>query len=86
MNEEDAIEEHNGVYGNKWHITTQEGFDLPEGLEYFKNCFKIMNYGKNFIYIPTVVISNMELKSISKLKKVASDYSCIFRNYKLRFK
>ena len=35
--EEDIVEEHNGVYGSKWHIVSTEGFDLPEGLEYLKN-------------------------------------------------
>ena len=29
---EDVVEEHNGVYGGKWHIVSPEGFDLPEGL------------------------------------------------------
>ena len=37
MFEEDIIEEHNGVYGGKWHIVSPKGFDLPEGLEYMKN-------------------------------------------------
>ena len=32
----DVVEEHNGVYGGKWHIVSPEGFDLPEGLEYLK--------------------------------------------------
>lgn len=37
---EDVIEEHNGVYGGKWHIVSPEGFDLPEGLEYLKNSWE----------------------------------------------
>ena len=37
MVSEDIIEEHNGVYGGKWHIVSPKGFDLPEGLEYMKN-------------------------------------------------
>jgi len=37
---EDVIEEHNGVYGGKWHIVSPEGFYLPEGLEYLKNGWK----------------------------------------------
>ena len=34
--------------------------------------------GKSYLFIPTVVISNMELKTISKLKKAAMDYYCIY--------
>ena len=30
MIDEDVVEEHNGVYGGKWHIVSHEGFDLPE--------------------------------------------------------
>ena len=30
------LEEHNGVYDEKWHIISSEGFLLPEGLEYVK--------------------------------------------------
>ena len=37
MVDEDVVEEHNGVYGAKWHIVSPEGFDLPEGLEYLKD-------------------------------------------------
>ena len=37
MVDEDVVEEHNGVYGAIWHIVSQEGFDLPEGLEYLKD-------------------------------------------------
>ena len=35
--EDDVVEEHNGVYGGKWHIVSTEGFDLPEGHSYLKN-------------------------------------------------
>ena len=38
--EEDIVEEHNGVYGSKWHIVSTEGFDLPEGLKYLKNSWE----------------------------------------------
>jgi len=37
MSSEDDVEEYNGVYGDKWHIVSPEGFDLPEGLEYLRN-------------------------------------------------
>ena len=37
---EDVVEEHNGVYDDKWHIASPEGFDLPEGLEYLKNSWE----------------------------------------------
>ena len=37
---EDVVEEHNGVYGGKWHIVSPEGFDLPEGQEYLKNSWE----------------------------------------------
>ena len=37
---EDVVEEHNGVYGGKWHIVSLEGFELPEGLEYLKNSWE----------------------------------------------
>ena len=33
---DEVAEEHNGVYGGKWHIVSPEGFDLPEGLDYLK--------------------------------------------------
>jgi hypothetical protein len=36
MSSEDDVEEYNGVYGDKWHIVSQKGFDLPEGLEYLR--------------------------------------------------
>ena len=26
---EDVVEEHNDVYGGKWHIISPKGFDLP---------------------------------------------------------
>ncbi len=37
---EDVIEEHNFIYGGKWHIVSPEGFELPEGLEYLKNSWE----------------------------------------------
>lgn len=40
MTVEDAVEEHNGVYSGKCHIVSQEGFELPEGLEYLKNSWE----------------------------------------------
>ena len=40
MNTEDCIQEYNGVYDDKWHIVSPEGFDLPEGLEYIKNSWE----------------------------------------------
>ena len=59
---EDVIEEHNGIYGGKWHIVSPEGFELPEGLEYLKN-----NASNNFCEArsdietkATVVINNIE--------------------------
>ena len=33
MNEEDIIEEHNGVYNGKWNTVSPEGFYLKEGLD-----------------------------------------------------
>lgn len=37
---DDVIKDHNGVYGGKWNIVTNEGFDLPEGMEYLKNSWE----------------------------------------------
>ena len=37
---EAAIPEHNGVYNGKWHITSLEGFNLKEGIEYLKKGWK----------------------------------------------
>ena len=41
MIQEDIFEEHNSIYGVKWHIVSIEGFDLPEGLEYLKNSWEV---------------------------------------------
>ena len=46
--EEDVVEEHNGVYGEKWHIVSLEGFDLPEGLEYVDEYIRQKFEGKSF--------------------------------------
>ena len=56
-----AIPEHNGVYGGKWHITSLEGFELKEGLEYLKNGWEVGVEDPKCNYIPQMVISNMEL-------------------------
>ena len=55
---EDVVEEHNGVYGGKWHIVSPEGFDLPEGLEYLKNSWE----GNNQKYKANIVVKNLPLK------------------------
>ena len=58
MIEEDVIEEHNGVYGGKWHIVSPEGFDLPEGLEYLKNSWE----GDTQKYKANIVVKNIPLR------------------------
>ena len=62
-----ALPEHNGVYNGKWHITSLEGFNLKEGIEYLKKGWKEpvseYEYEKPIcIYIPKVIISGMKLK------------------------
>lgn len=37
MVEDDVVKYHNGVYSDKWHLISPEGFDLPEGQDYLKN-------------------------------------------------
>ena len=61
---EDVIEEHNGVYGGKWHIVSPEGFDLPEGLEYLKNSWEADRPGKarTHKYVASIKISGVLLK------------------------
>ena len=56
---EDVIEERNGVYGDKWHIVSPEGFDLPEGLEYLKNSWErdTQKYKAN------IMVENISLKT-----------------------
>ena len=68
MIEEDVIEEHNGVYDDKWHIVSAEGLDLPEGLEYLKNSWegsweRYMMYGEKMIhkYEANIKVSDIPL-------------------------
>ena len=70
---EDVIEEHNGVYGGKWHIVSLEGFDLPEGLDYLKNSWQgsiwgLRMYGEKRLrkYTATMLISNVQLDEVIK--------------------
>lgn len=68
---EDVIEEHNGVYGGKWHIISLEGFDLPEGLDYLRNSWEGMYGEKRFQkYIATMQINNVQLDEA--IKRVTS--------------
>ena len=62
---EDVIEEHNGVYGGKWHIVSIEGFDLPEGLEYLRNNASDSYYeARSDIEIyAIVVVNNIEIEN-----------------------
>ena len=73
MMTEDVVEEHNGVYGGKWHIVSLEGFDLPEGLEYLKKADKSILGGVLWAYVPIIRISNLLLdeafKNLEKLVK-----------------
>ena len=75
---EDVVEEHNGVYGGKWHIVSPEGFDLPEGLEYLKNSWDDQDIGKNrrtHKYIASIKISNVSLmKAIDDIYHVLNEF------------
>lgn len=54
----DVIKDHNGVYGGKWNIVTNEGFDLPEGLEYLKNSWE-----KDIqVYKAHIMVKNIPLR------------------------
>ena len=66
--EEDVVEEHNGVYGDKWHIVSPEGFDLPEGLEYLKgNASDSFCEARSDIEIKAmVVVNNIEIECALK--------------------
>ena len=74
---EDIVEEHNCIYGGKWHIVSPEGFDLPEGLAYLKNSWEgsiedetFNNRERIFKYNAKIKISNVDLKLA--LKKLSS--------------
>ena len=60
---EDVVEEHNGVYGGKWHIVSPEGFDLPEGLEYLKNSWEGDEDCGDYRYLPTLRVSGLSLNT-----------------------
>jgi len=71
---EDVIEEHNGVYGGKWHIVSPEGFDLPEGLEYLKEmCMKCAPKD------PSLKCSSMSFKDIAQGLKFLEEKQENFR-------
>ena len=74
--EENNVEKYNGVYGDKWHIVSPEGFELPEGLEYLKNSWEgtiedetFCGEERIFKYNAKIKISHVELKLA--LKKVS---------------
>lgn len=85
---EDVVEEHNGVYGRKWHIISPEGFDLPEGLEYLRgNASDSFYEARSDIEIKAmVVLNNIEiecaLKEMLRLlyKNCAYGISLTFKN------
>ena len=62
MVDEDIVKEHNGVYDDKWHIVSPEGFDLPEGLTYLKGGWRRDKKGTTCIYVPVLRISYMPLQ------------------------
>lgn len=64
MMAEDVVEEHNGVYGGKWHIVSPEGFYLPEGLHYLKE--KYMKYTSED---PSIKCGNMSFSDITQSLK-----------------
>ena len=71
MIEEKDIEEHNGVYGGKWHITSLDGFDLPEGIEYLNNSWEGNDDNGHYRYLPILVVSCLPLdRSIEKLNSL----------------
>ena len=77
ISSKEVVEEHNGVYGDKWHIVSPEGFDLPEGLAYLKNSWEgsiedetFNNRERIFKYNAKIKISNVALKLA--LKKLSS--------------
>ena len=71
---EDVFEEHNGVYGGKWHIFSSEGFDLPEGLEYLKNSCEGDEDNWIYRYVPTIAVERIPLKTvIEKLNEIMSE-------------
>lgn len=68
---EDVVEEHNGVYGSKWHIVSPEGFDLPEGLEYLKNSWEGNEDYGDYKYLPMLEVKSLPLDvAIEKLNGV----------------
>ena len=68
---EDVVEEHNGVYGGKWHIVSPEGFELSEGLEYLKNSWEGDKDFGNYRYLPTLRVSGLPLDmAIEKLNDI----------------
>ena len=75
MMTEDVVEEHNGVYGGKWHIFSPEGFDLPEGLEYLKNSCEGDEDNWIYRYVPTIVVERIPLKTvIENLDEIMSEH------------
>ena len=67
----DIIEGHNGVYGGKWHIFSEEGFFPPEGEEYLHNSWEGNDDFGDYIYIPTLEIKNFPMdKAIEKLNNI----------------
>ena len=68
--EDAAIDEHNGVYGGKWHIVSQEGFDLPEGLEYLRDNSSHSFYeAREDIEIKAIIVIN-NIEIVYALKEI----------------
>ena len=67
--EEDVVEEHNGVYGGKWHIISPEGFKQSAGLDYLKNSWDgswddhcMGRKGRIHKYIAYIKVRNVQLE------------------------
>ena len=84
---EDVVEEHNGVYGDKWHIISPEGFDLPEGLDYLKNSWEGDDWlGRVRIhkYVANIKVSGIPLKNAFEgLSSVLGEFKAYDTNFEI---
>ena len=80
MIDEDLIKEHNGVYDGIWHITSFDGFNLPEGFEYLNNSWEGNDIYGHYRYLPKLSVKNLPLeKAIEKLNSIFEFRNEIFK-------